>query len=70
MRLRRHHNNDGRQRIKSGGTQRDAQHLARKLGVPYGTMPGAGATVIAHSFVPMPDSAGCGTCGWPKENHL
>jgi hypothetical protein len=33
MKMRRHHNNDGRQQIKSGGTRRFVERARRQLGV-------------------------------------
>jgi hypothetical protein len=30
-----HHNNDGRQQIKSGKTRKQVKRIARKLGIPY-----------------------------------
>lgn len=34
MRLRRHHNNDGRAQIKAGKTQRDAKYFERRYADP------------------------------------
>lgn len=73
MKFRRHHNNDGRRQIKTGGTRRFIQRLARSLGVPYGSRAsqaqkisreaehGRGEipdTAYASSARPAPDSGG------------
>jgi len=34
MRTRRHHNNHGRRQIQRGQTQKDAERIAKKMGVP------------------------------------
>lgn len=35
MKTRRHHNNDGRQQIKSGTRSLTTQRLARRMGIPF-----------------------------------
>jgi hypothetical protein len=37
MKTRRHHNNKGYRRIKRGKTRDQVEHMARRLGVPYGS---------------------------------
>ena len=36
MKVRRHHNNKGRQKIKSGNNERQLQRIAKKLRIPFG----------------------------------
>ncbi len=36
MRARKHHNNDGRQRIRSGSNERGLKAIAKRLGIKYG----------------------------------
>lgn len=34
MKLRRHHNNKGRRQVQRGKTQRQVEHIAKRLGIP------------------------------------
>lgn len=64
MKFRRHHNNDGRQVVTSGATERQVRAIAKRLDVPYGSV----VATPTGRWIQIPRLVGfCAQCALPSE---